>query len=325
MPSRADAGASVTVKETDTTRCVHSAETDLVRRMSNASEAIAGDPACPLCGSTAELIFRRNHRGKDWFLARCKCGLHFTHPLPTPDEITEFYTGDYHEELIGATIDDQPMMPKFRHYIDRIKPHFPSGRSLDVGCTNGLFPYLMQQNGYQAEGIELNPKTAKWGAETYGVPIWTGSFDEFDGGGNRYDVITMTDVVEHTLNPLQTLKKLNRMLRRSGGAMITFPDITSAKSQYYRRVAQVTHRDWLWVTCCIPAHIWEFTQPVATRCFENAGFAVRSFERTEAREEGMPGKLALISLLARPFDLPWMAPRFGTQMEFVLEKVREVE
>jgi len=107
--------------------------------------------------------------------------------------------------------------------------------------------------------------------------------------------------------------------------MITFPDITSAKSRYYRRVAQVTQRDWLWVTCCIPAHIWEFTRPVAKRCFERAGFAVRSFERTEAREDGFRGKLALISLLARPFDLPWIAPRFGTQMEFVLEKVREVD
>lgn len=293
--------------------------------ISSPVEANADHNACPLCGSAATLIFRRNFHDKDWFLARCGCGLHFTHPAPTPDEVREFYSGDYHAELIGLPLDDEPMTPKFRRYIDQIKPHFPSGRSLDVGCTTGVFPYLMRQNGYDAEGIELNPATAKWGRETYGVPIWVGNFDDFDGGGGRYDVITMTDVVEHTLNPLETLKKLNRLLHLGGGAMVTFPDITSPKSRYYRRVAQLTKRDWLWVTCSIPAHIWEFSLPVATRCFSAAGFALRSFERTELAEGPFSGKRRLVSLLARPFQLPGVAERFGTQMEFVLEKVREVD
>jgi SAM-dependent methyltransferase len=291
---------------------------------SDSSRAAFGGAECPLCGSTARLIFRRFHSAKEWFLAHCICGLYFTYPTPTADDVAQFYSGDYHKELMCDSIAVRQMVAKFRRYVDRLKQHFPSGRSLDVGCTTGLFPYLMQQSGYEAEGVEISSETARWGAMAYRIPIWVGGFDDFEDPGRLYDIITMTDVVEHTRNPLQTLKKINQLLRLGGGAMITFPDIASAKSRYYRCVAQLMRRDWLWVTCGTPAHIWEFTRPVAVRCFEAAGFALRSFERTEVSEEPFSGKLALISLGARAFNLPLIARSLGTQMEFVLEKVREV-
>jgi SAM-dependent methyltransferase len=143
---------------------------------------------------------------------------------------------------------------------------------------------MLRCAGYDAEGIELNAKSAEWGTRQYGIPIQIGTLETLlsDDRQYAYDLVTLTDVLEHTVNPLESLILVNEFLKPGGHALVTFPDIRSLKSQIYRLLAKLTRRGW--VTCHIPFHTWEFTQATAIDCFNRAGFSVVAFRRSEPNE-----------------------------------------
>jgi SAM-dependent methyltransferase len=254
-------------------------------------------------------------------LAHCvSCGLHFTDPAPTDSQISGFYSGDFHSQLRQEGASEQFAGERFRRHVDWIAKFVPSGRTLDVGCATGLLPRLLQDKGYAAEGLEMHPETARWGAAHYGVPIEIGGLERVASREGCYDLITLTEVVEHTPHPVEFLKAVNRLLKSGGYALVTFPDISSVKSRYYRLLATLTRREWVWVTCRIPLHIWEFTYATASASFARAGFSIAGFRRRE--EDGdFSGKFAALSWPLKPLNLDVLSRRLGSQMEFMIRKI----
>lgn len=277
----------------------------------------AGGPktTCPFCGAEkCPTLFRRLAFARQWQLCRCPaCGLHFTWPQPTDDDISGFYNGDYHSELRVQGGTEARFASKYYRYRDWVHEYLkPPGRSIDIGCATGLLPSLLRESGWAAEGLELNEESVRFGRSRFGIPIRTGGINDLDG---PYDLITMTDVLEHTSNPFSALSKLHSHLSRRGIVFITFPDICSVESAYYRLCSRLLKRDWLWMTCHIPLHTWEFTPETARAVFMRAGFDAIAFRRSYLRE-GVAGSLKLLSL---PTRLLAVAARFlGTQMEFIL-------
>ena len=277
---------------------------------------------CPLChGTHIEHLFQVARQGKLWRLGHClDCGLHFTDPHPTLEDIKHFYTGNYHGEQREEGGTERKFGPKYERYLQWLGTFVPSGSTLDVGCSTGLFPHMFLKKGYDAEGLELNPESAEWGAAHYGIPIHCRTIeDHAHTSAKAYDLITMTDVLEHTVNPQETLGVVHRLLNPGGHLLVTFPDIQAPKSRYYQLLAKVFRRDWLWITCHVPHHTWEFTEPMARNCFQKAGFTVVGFRRTEPRFR-LSGKFGILSLPADLCDLGPFASRFGTQMEFIMRK-----
>lgn len=275
---------------------------------------------CPLCESPHwRGVFRRERYGAVWTLAHCRdCGLYFTDPLPTEEQMTQFYSGDYHAELRHPGAAEAEFGDKFRRYIAWIASYVPSGRCLDAGCATGLFPHMLREKGYEAEGVELNPASAAWGAAHYGVPVRCGKLEDLGDTTGVYDLISMTDVVEHTVNPLEQLRLARRLLRPGGYLLVTFPDITSIESRYYQALSRLLRRD-LWLTCSMPYHTWEFTPATAARCFGLAGLEIVGFRRSQLRES-LSGKLRALSLPVTPLRISFAAARWGTQMEFMLRR-----
>jgi SAM-dependent methyltransferase len=186
-----------------------------------------------------------------------------------------------------------------------------------VGCATGLFPKLLTDEGYDATGIEINEESAAWGRQHYGARISVRTLEDLEIPSTPYDLITFTDVLEHTLHPLKALEHAKRLLTNKGYVLVTFPDITSLESLYYNLLRKVLHREWLWVTCHIPLHIWEFTPKTASSLFKKAGFEVVGFRRSYHRID-LDGKLQVLSFFPRLLSI---APRlFGTQMEFMLRR-----
>jgi len=272
-------------------------------------------PECPFCSATSVVsLFHRTCLSKNWELRRCSdCGFYFTYPTPTREDIESLYCGDYHAELRVPGATERIFGDKFKRYVSWIQEFVPSrGRSLDIGCTTGLLPKMLKDIGFEAEGIELNKKSAAWGSEHYGVPIRVGGFEEVRG---TYDLITVTDVLEHTQHPLHTLLSLRDHLTSNGYVVASFPDINSIESRYYRLLSRLLRRGGLWRTCHIPYHIWEFTPATARAMFNRSGFLVRAFRRSYSRDE-FGGMAKLLSVPAR---LVALAPEtLGTQMEFML-------
>jgi 2-polyprenyl-3-methyl-5-hydroxy-6-metoxy-1,4-benzoquinol methylase len=277
--------------------------------------------ACPNCGATeAVRIFSRSINGKDWYLAKCpQCTQHYTDPLPTLDEIKGFYSNDYHSNLFAENATETEFEAKFQRYAKWITTYIKGGRSLDVGCTTGLFPYILKQRGFQAEGLEINSATASWGEKHYGITIRNEPFETADYEEKSFNLVSLADVLEHSLDPSVTLGHVHSILQDGGFAFISFPDIHSLESRYYRALSLATHRNWLWSTCHIPHHTWEFTRPTAQALFNKMGFNVVGFRRAYISSFERTSPLVAL-LTAPPQVLSLVGTQLGTQMEFVLQK-----
>jgi SAM-dependent methyltransferase len=275
---------------------------------------------CPSCGNGhINILYRREFQGKCWSLAQCTaCSLHFTDPIPTAEDIAGFYKGDYHAEFRSPGVAERILGPKFKRYVSWITRFVSSGRSLDIGCSTGLLPKMLQDAGFVSAGIELNAANASWGNQHYGVPIRSGGLEDDLAPEPLYDLVIMGDVLEHTPNPFTFLCRVNRVLKTNGFVFVSFPDITSIESSYYRLLSKLLRRPWLWITCHIPGHTWEFTPHTAKNLFARAGFEVVGFRRASLRQE-LEGRLKVLSFPTRITDI-WPS-RFGSQMEFMLRKV----
>ena len=183
---------------------------------------------------------------------------------------------------------------------------------------------MLCDRGCRAEGID-STRSAEWGRQHYGVTIHDQPLERCGYEPSSLDAVALTDVLEHTLHPRDFLASVGRLLVPGGLVLVTFPDIDSLESRYFRLVAKVTRRPWFWRTCHIPLHTWEFTKETATACFESAGFRVIDFRRSQVTD--LSDLAGFGKLIALPTDaLGWspMASRFGTQMEFILRKVDSV-
>jgi len=289
---------------------------------SSSSTGFASSP-CPNCGSSSTVRIFRRDTTREWYLARCNdCKQHYTDPQPTLDDIVSFYGDGYHEELLTVELTRAAFGPKFESYINWIAPHLRAGgRTLDIGCSTGLFPSLLKERGFSAEGLELNSTTAKFAREQFGIPVTSQPFETAEYTPASFSLVSMTDVLEHSLSPIITLERVHGILENGGHALITFPDISSVESQYFHTVARLTHRDWLWQNCHIPLHTWEFTRPTAEALFRRTGFRVAAFRRSHVvLEEKRSGLLSMLYLPSRVLTLPPLSRLMGTQLEFLIQK-----
>jgi SAM-dependent methyltransferase len=275
-----------------------------------------------MCGETGPIFLaRRTLSAKEYSLVVCtRCGQHYTDPPPTAEEIIGFYEGDYHQKLRQSGGTEKAFGPKFSRYRDWIVTYLRSGRSIDIGTATGLLPSLLKAAGFDAEGAEYNRESAEWGSAHYGIPIRVGGLEQIASELSSYDLISMTDVLEHTGHPLRALQAASRSLKPLGYMLITFPDIRSVESRYQRNLARLTGRPWLWDCCHVPLHVWEFTPDTARAMFDKSGFDVVGFRRSQVAEEPLSGVAGLLTFPLRALNVPRIASRFGTQMEFMIRK-----
>ena len=103
-------------------------------------------------------------------------------------------------------------MTRFLHYQQ-------NGRLLDVGCGNGAFIKLMGNLGWQAEGIEPDPKAAQV-ATASGLKVMSGLIEDADLPHSHYDAITLSHVMEHFRQPRVALEKVAACLK-PGGVLVS--------------------------------------------------------------------------------------------------------
>lgn len=145
---------------------------------------------------------------------------------------------------------------------------------LDVGANYGHFLHQAQQT-FDAIGIEPSATVVAWGREHLGVRLEQGSIDtENPAFVNRFDAITLFDVIEHLPDPRAALQRCRRYLRTGGHLFITTPDTGAL-------VARLLGAHWYYID--IVEHISLFSAATLTRMIRECGFQLaerRTFGRT---------------------------------------------
>ena len=155
-------------------------------------------------------------------LYRCQdCKLHFRAPATSESELADYYS--------ALASDDWWQHGEEREVwreIKKILESAPGRRVLDVGCFRGdLLSYL--GDDWERFGVEPSSDARKV-AESRGIRI-VGSSVEGLESNQKFDAITLVDVIEHLPRPLESLQKLVNMLT-PGGLLVIFTGNTQAWS-----------------------------------------------------------------------------------------------
>jgi SAM-dependent methyltransferase len=239
---------------------------------------------CLLCGGALDrflegLTDNRFAAPGVYAIARCRvCGAEQTVPRPGPAELQELYEKYYNFGGAKTAAGARSLYTRLRERLFKswlyllwlrldgdVSFHLAKGRGrlIDVGCNEGRGLERYRDNGFLAEGLELN-RIAAEEARARGFRVHTVTLDAFAPDA-PFDVAVMSNVLEHTPDPRAAIHDLHRILAPGGEAWISLPN---ADSQF----RTLFGRDW--INWHVPYHLTHFSPAGLRRLLEEEGFIV---------------------------------------------------
>ena len=180
----------------------------------------------------------QNHYGKilnkknNYKIIDCKiCKFIHILPLPSEKKVTDLYKKKYYTKIKSQyikmyeqEIDHWNLI--FNEKLDYLETKIKTKTKsiLDVGSGSGFFLKRAKERGWIVNGVEPNKIAAKY-SEKMGVPVIPDFFHNINiKNREKYDAISLTQVLEHVNNPIEFLKKCHRLLKSGGIIVIEAPN-----------------------------------------------------------------------------------------------------
>jgi CMP-N-acetylneuraminic acid synthetase/2-polyprenyl-3-methyl-5-hydroxy-6-metoxy-1,4-benzoquinol methylase len=203
---------------------------ELVRVHGRIPDDLLTPRPCPTCGSAdAALELEKDHMR----IVRCAaCNLVYV--SPTFDEAhykTVYRSAEYQEIVrdLGISSHDYRVQRFGRERVDIMARHLTVARPrmLDVGCSTGFVVEAARDRGWDAVGLDLNPSAVEHG-KSRGLDLRNVALEDAGFEPASFDAVCLFDVLEHLIDPVQTLRACVRFLRRGGIVFLYVPNYDSA-------------------------------------------------------------------------------------------------
>ncbi|MBX3271845.1 MAG: class I SAM-dependent methyltransferase [Sandaracinaceae bacterium] len=163
----------------------------------------------------------------DLGLMRCdECGLVFLDGWSSAFE-AELYA--YYDARVGASREERydPLTTaRQRELLAAWAPRVRGRRLLDVGCGEGQLVATALDERWAARGIDLATGAIQVCA-SFGLPCEVLDFFDASLDAERYDVITMSELLEHVPRPGRFLARASSLLAPGGLLYATTPNFDS--------------------------------------------------------------------------------------------------
>ncbi len=223
--------------------------------------------------------------GQKYAIHQCnECKAYFLSPRPSDETLIKAYDDSYYgkkDEKFDGKVE------KFVDYFRRKRAKRLSkylndkAKVLDIGCGNGKFlQSLLKYGKYDLLGIELEGNSAKRAAKIHEIKLKIGELQKDDFLENSIDAVCLFHVFEHLKEPKETLEYLTGMLKKEGVLMISFPNIDSFQSHFFKGI---------WLHLDPPRHLFFFAPKDFKKLMETYGFELleEKYFITEQNPYGM--------------------------------------
>jgi 2-polyprenyl-3-methyl-5-hydroxy-6-metoxy-1,4-benzoquinol methylase len=225
----------------------------------------------------------------EWGFQRCSnsaCGVYWLDPAPPLEELSKAYvtyhthtkkTGDRFAKavlslahrLIKLCLSPLWMSNGLKREADYLRymtvADEPVGRLLDVGCGGGRFLNRMKKHGWQVEGTDFDKQATKKVTSRYGIKTHIGDLTQCALPTSSFDVITLSQVIEHLYDPQATLRECLRILKPGGLLVMTTPNVNSLGASEFGA---------FWRGWEAPRHLHLFSLDSLQNMSVGAGFAI---------------------------------------------------
>jgi len=174
---------------------------------------------CKICDGPIRFKSRETADGLP--VAEClKCGLLFVQNVPDKKlgNETDEFLDKYYIEIATDKSKFHYGLNLIKYYLDSQNRKIKGQRLLDIGCGDGYFISLCQNLGIESYGYDISPAVVNY-AKRKGLKVFTG----LDKITDKFDIITMFDVLEHMENPRRELEDLTKLLKDNGLIFIDTP------------------------------------------------------------------------------------------------------
>lgn len=205
------------------------------------------------------------------------CGLEQTWPQPAKEELRRLYE-TYYNAGVEPGGSYESLRERFLasgwyrlwlRWDGDISFHRQrgAGRLLDLGCNEGRGLSRYAANGFTAEGLEIN-ETAAAQARQRGFAVYTTPWEEFIPP-EPYDVVVLSNVLEHVTAPVALLARVRRWLRPMGEVWISCPNAESLWRRVFGRN---------WINWHLPYHLWHFSPHTLENVLGRGGFRLTEMQ-----------------------------------------------
>ncbi|MEO6813889.1 MAG: class I SAM-dependent methyltransferase [Ginsengibacter sp.] len=148
------------------------------------------------------------------------------------------------------------------NYGELLSKYKIKGKILDVGCAAGFILKGYEQCGWEVSGIEPNDTMAEYGRSKLNLPIITSALECFQSN-QKYDVISLIQVIGHFYDCDKALLKISGLLNKEGIVLVEFWDRNS-------RIAKTMGK--YWHEYSPPSVVSWFSDSTLTQLFNYYGF-----------------------------------------------------
>ncbi len=256
---------------------------------------------CPICGSSTVEWKRKVIDNQEYKIDLCSgCGYAFINPRPTLEFISNYYA-NFHisdeytqsntevEKYSYSIIDAKRIVKN----ISELTNNIHGLDFLDVGCGHGLMSREAIYSSFHVTALELSDIERDVAHSlTKIIPI-NSSFEDYSCNANSFDVINLSQILEHVVDINLWASKAHYCLRKGGVLAIALPNFNS----FFRYLLQENDP-----YICPPVHLNFFSNKNLIKLLDIHGFDIEYVEFiSRIPDEALLKRIPTFLLFTLPF------------------------
>ncbi len=257
---------------------------------------------CPLCNAPAQVVETAypGYRAPTLYrIAGCgTCQVSFAVPTRSDEELYELIYSqsamipgydryEYYASRVRSAPDPLEFLASQEENYWAVRQACQSlakdAEILDVGSGLGYLPFALASAGFRATGLDLSEKAVARARRRFGDHFVVADFFDWSSRyPQRYDLVTMLELIEHVDDPHAWIEAGLRLLKPGGRLLLSTPN----RSFYPMGT--------VWETDAPPVHLWWFSERAVQVLTRGTGVSVEFIDFSDCE---IPPKAAPVKPL----------------------------